>query len=147
MLFSPVTPRAPLCPLVIAKDQPRRLFLIVSYRSWPLTNVPLKAEITGSNPVRATNISAGQSICSLACFRFVGARKCLRGHNLDTTEHMTCSEDPLTYRVIEPLAGLLCAVLRCLPRVPDRFSFTAGWENRSPMRAAACRSCSGSACA
>ena len=61
---------------------------------------PLKAEITGSNPVRATNIPAGQSTNSLACFRFAGARKHPCGHNADTMVHMTCAETPLTYRVI-----------------------------------------------
>ena len=52
-----VFPRAPQCPSVFAKAQLRRPFLTVSHCQCSLPQVPLKAEITSSNLVRATKTS------------------------------------------------------------------------------------------
>ena len=46
---------------------------------------PLKAEITSSNLVRATNKTAGQGMRPLACFLLKPHLSSFVGHNLDTT--------------------------------------------------------------
>ena len=49
-----VFPRTPQCPSVFEKAQLRRSFLTVGHCLCSLPQVPLKAEITSSNLVRAT---------------------------------------------------------------------------------------------